>query len=98
MIRLQGTESSDTQIGVEEASNGANTEVCTLLLFSRSAQLVDPNMIRKRVRTYYYVRSERLHVHVQLLITFLVASVRVTFWCVKHLLTTVVNPWRQLII
>ena len=27
MIRLQGNESSDTQIGVEEASDNANTEV-----------------------------------------------------------------------
>ena len=27
VIRLQGNESSDTQIGVEEASDNANTEV-----------------------------------------------------------------------
>ena len=27
VIRLSGNESSDTQIGVEEASDGANTEV-----------------------------------------------------------------------
>ena len=27
LIRLQGNESSDTQIGVEEASDNANTEV-----------------------------------------------------------------------
>ena len=27
MIRFQGNESSDTQIGAEEASDGANTEV-----------------------------------------------------------------------